>query len=131
MALHRAATSAAVHFSGLLLRSLRSERTIQAFEDRNEAVEALRTALTEALNQVGFNGLTEAETAATMSVPAGMLADLKRTVDALNNERDVGWSPDAQAHPKDFGIPKEHWEIAQHYANFWHQNQLKAAEVLK
>jgi hypothetical protein len=34
-------------------------------------------------------------------------------------------------HPKDFGIPKGHWEAAQYYANFWHQNQLKATEVLK
>jgi hypothetical protein len=30
-------------------------------------------------------------------------------------------------HPRDFGIPKEHWEATQHYANFWHQNRLAAS----
>jgi hypothetical protein len=29
-------------------------------------------------------------------------------------------------HPGDFGIPKEHWEKAQHYANYWHENQVAA-----
>ena len=29
-------------------------------------------------------------------------------------------------HPGDFGIPKEHWEAAQHYANYWNENRAKA-----
>ena len=29
-------------------------------------------------------------------------------------------------HPGDFGIPKEHWEAAQHYANYWNDNRAKA-----
>lgn len=29
-------------------------------------------------------------------------------------------------HPSDFGIPKKHWEAAQYYANYWHENRAKA-----
>jgi hypothetical protein len=47
MALHRAATSAAVQYADCARVSLRSERTIQAADDRDEANYA-RTALTEA-----------------------------------------------------------------------------------
>jgi hypothetical protein len=32
----------------------------------------------------------------------------------------------APPHPGDFGIPKEHWEAAQHYANYWNENRAKA-----
>jgi hypothetical protein len=35
----------------------------------------------------------------------------------------------APPHPRHFGIPKEHCEAAQHYANFWHQNRLDAVRV--
>ena len=49
MALHNAASHAAVQYALLAQVSLRSERTLQAAADRDEAKEALRTALTEAL----------------------------------------------------------------------------------
>jgi hypothetical protein len=32
----------------------------------------------------------------------------------------------APPHPGHFGIPKEHWETAQNYANVWHNNRLEA-----
>ena len=35
----------------------------------------------------------------------------------------------APPHPGHFGIPKEHWETAQNYANFWHNNRLEAIRV--
>ena len=35
----------------------------------------------------------------------------------------------APPHPGHFGIPKEHCEAAQHYANFWHQNRLDSVRV--
>jgi hypothetical protein len=28
--------------------------------------------------------------------------------------------------PGDFGIPKEHWDKAQYYANYWHENRVAA-----
>lgn len=32
----------------------------------------------------------------------------------------------APPHPGDFGIPKEHWEAAKHYANYWAANRVLA-----
>jgi len=49
MALHHAATAAALQYADCARVSLRSARSIQAADDRNEANDALRAALTEAL----------------------------------------------------------------------------------
>jgi len=32
----------------------------------------------------------------------------------------------APPHPGDFGIPKEHWDKAQYYANYWHEKRVEA-----
>ena len=32
----------------------------------------------------------------------------------------------APPHPGDFGIPKEHWDKAQYYANYCHENRVEA-----
>ena len=51
MALHNAASHAAVQYALLAQVSLRSERSMQALEDRNEANEALRAALAQQAEQ--------------------------------------------------------------------------------
>lgn len=53
-------------------------------------------------------------------VKAGPVRNLVRPL----NEREKAVL--APLHPGDFGIPKEHWEAAQYYAQYWHENRKKA-----
>jgi hypothetical protein len=51
MALHHAATAAALQYADCARVSLRSARSMQAADDRNEANDAILAALTEALQE--------------------------------------------------------------------------------
>ena len=43
-------------------------------------------------------------------------------------EKHIGQMMHNPPHPADFGIPKEHWEAAQHYANYWHLDLVKTQQ---
>jgi hypothetical protein len=77
MALHNAATSAAVQYADCARVSLRSERTMQAADDRDEANDALRTALTEALGYSDVSLINEGNKAQPLPMEMGKLTDFQ------------------------------------------------------
>jgi len=110
--------------------------TIKTITDREQQPQK-QLALAQQLAQL--NGEIAAELKAERDTLRQQLAEAQALIEASRKQEPVAtvghelrpWEKAVLAppHPGDFGIPKEHWEAAQHYANFWHLNRLDAVRV--